>query len=162
MAPPKKPVLERFWARVQPEPNTGCWLWTGPPNSLAPGNLPYGSLRIDGKNEHAHRIAFRLFVGDIPPGVFVLHRCDVAECVNPEHLYLGTQADNMRDRRVRGGVWAGPGNGERNHLSKLKADEVLAIRAADGCVSRQELSRQYRVTPGHIKAIQERTTWRHL
>jgi hypothetical protein len=92
------PLAERFWRYVSPEPNTGCWLWTG-----AEDGHGYGVLGLDGKRvEKAHRIAWLIGCGEIPSGGHVLHRCDTPACVNYERdLYIGTHADNMRDKVKR-------------------------------------------------------------
>lgn len=85
-------VKERIEGSVK-KSESGCWLWTG---AINPAN-GYGYLGIDGKTHSAHRFAYRAFVGEIPDGLFVMHKCDVRECCNPDHLMLGTHRDNMRD-----------------------------------------------------------------
>lgn len=91
--PAPKPMMERFMAKVSPEPNTGCWLWTA-----ASTGHGYGLISLSfSKNDLAHRTSWRLFHGPIPDGLWVLHKCDVPSCVNPAHLFLGTQTDNMID-----------------------------------------------------------------
>lgn len=106
------PFAERFWAKVSPEPNTGCWLWTGARN-----NHGYGVMSAGGDGErHAHRIAWILERGPIPDGLCVLHTCNGGSgghgCVNPAHAYLGTKKQNTADMcragRARGGypLWA--------------------------------------------------------
>ena len=87
-----RPPLERFLGFVSPEPNTGCWLWTG---AAVPKG--YGTFNIEGKFHRAPRVSWTLFRGDIPAGLLVLHHCDLPLCVNPEHLFLGTNADNQLD-----------------------------------------------------------------
>ena len=91
-----KDIIARFHSKYIPEPNTGCWLWTG---SLA---RKYGRLRT-GKNGEgwAHRISFEIHKGEIPKGLFVLHKCDTPACVNPDHLWLGTIADNNKDKSLK-------------------------------------------------------------
>ncbi len=86
-----------FHTRYIPEPNSGCWLWDGTPF----GAMGYGYFRYKG-SVVAHRASWRIHNGEIPSGIFVCHKCDNPACVNPDHLYLGTAKDNVRDREVRG------------------------------------------------------------
>lgn len=86
-----------FNARYREDPETGCWLWTG-----SRVNDNYGCANIDYKQLLAHRLAFELFVGPIPPGKYVCHICDVPLCVNPAHLFLGDQKDNLEDMTAKG------------------------------------------------------------
>ena len=87
----KLTIQERFWSKV--DRSGKCWLWTASRNSSG-----YG--KFDG--EGAHRVAWRLAYGVIPYGACVLHRCDMPRCVNPAHLWLGTQADNVADMVAKG------------------------------------------------------------
>lgn len=109
------PILDRFWAKV--EKSNGCWKWTG---MRAHG---YGYLWREGKMVRAHRLSYELFVGD-PGDRVVMHRCDNPGCVNPDHLTLGTVADNNADMRAKqrhalpppGGGRAGATHCVRGHL----------------------------------------------
>lgn len=88
---------DEFQQRVEPEPNTGCHLWTG-----SACKVGYGRIRPRGAPPSAspilvHRIAWEFAYGPIPAGMKVCHRCDMPSCVNPDHLFLGTQKENMRD-----------------------------------------------------------------
>ena len=97
--PPHRPLIERFSEKYEVDATTGCWLWKAAVTPTA----GYGMInagRGQG-NTTAHRVSYRLHKGPVPPGANVLHRCDTPACVNPDHLYLGTHADNMRDMAVR-------------------------------------------------------------
>lgn len=107
-----------IWSRVSPCPETGCWLWIG-----RYGPRGYGQMRPGrGEREYrAHRLSWEIYRGPIPVGLHVLHKCDVPECVNPEHLFLGTDQDNADDcaskRRHR-----------RCGLSMAQVDEIRRRR----------------------------------
>lgn len=88
-------LAELFWGHVQK--SEGCWRWIG-----AHMRNGYGHMGSRGKTYSAHRLSYELNVGPIPNGMCVLHRCDVRDCVNPEHLWLGTKSDNTRDMDKKG------------------------------------------------------------
>ena len=94
--------MRKSWAKpfedcYEPCPVSGCWLWT-----QALKGDGYGHKHYEGKYQSAHRISWKLNRGPIPDGMFVLHHCDVMRCVNPDHLFLGTHEDNMRDAHEKG------------------------------------------------------------
>ena len=147
---------ERFMAKVEPEPNTGCWLWKG---YVLPDG--YGAVSIAGKRSRAaHRISWELFRGEIPPGMLVCHRCDVRACVNPEHLFLGSLQENAADMKRKGRSRAG----ESNPAAKLKAAEVREIKAmmARPGFSARETAARFGVSPGLIYAIRKGRAWARI
>jgi len=93
-----EPLATRFERHYEPEPMSGCWLWTASRNGDGYGFMTVGSRGIDRSYRGAHRVSYEIYVGPIPDGMCVLHRCDVPACVNPAHLFLGTQRDNALDR----------------------------------------------------------------
>lgn len=92
---PRPSVEERFWKSVKKELGKGCWNWT------AAKICGYGAFSALGE-QRAHRVAYRLFVGEIPEGLYVLHKCDNPKCIRPDHLFLGTQQDNVDDKVAKG------------------------------------------------------------
>ena len=83
-------VVERFWRRIEPEPNSGCWLWIGATN----GN-GYAKLSVNGRMNEAHRVSYEMFVGKIPIGLDIDHLCRIRSCVNPNHLRILTRQQNV-------------------------------------------------------------------
>lgn len=154
--PQKRPLRERFLAKVQK--TDGCWNWTASKTSEGYGFIGEGGR--GGRCLRAHRVAYELFVGPIPEGVCVLHRCDNSACVNPSHLFLGTQADNIRDRDAKGRQ----ARGEGIKQAKLTWPQVQEIRAQYQWRSREfgvrALGRRYGVDQAEIWNIVHGHTWR--
>lgn len=173
--------LARFFQHVSKSPDPdGCWLWTG-----AKFHNGYGSFRANSnKQVRVHRWAYEHFTGPIPPGFLVCHRCDNRACVNPVHLFVGTQRDNIADMLAKGrGPDRAPNmrylpkaqavlrahpelhaRGERVSLAKLTAEQVRTIRRryAAGGVTIVELGEDFHVTFSTISAIIRRKTWKHV
>jgi len=146
-------------ARMQVDEH-GCWVWT---RGLRRG---YGSISvpIDRKEKFAHRVAYEAFVGAIPDGMCVCHKCDVPACVNPDHLFLGTNADNTADMVAKGRGWRPILRGETNGRAKLTADQVSEIRAlyADRQGSCRSLGAKFGVSSRYISAIVRGENWGHV
>jgi len=146
-------VRDRFWSKVNLNGPNGCWEWVGGREKSG-----YGSFHIDGGMRKAHRVSWILTNGPIPfseghHGTCVLHRCDNPCCVNPHHLFLGTNRDNMLDM-----VSKGRGNkisGEQHHNTKLSAEQVKEIREkyAAGLGSHRKLAKEYGVVKSQIGKI---------
>lgn len=132
-----------------------CRLW-----SKARSAKGYGVLTHERVSYRAHRAAYSVFKGPIPFGLSVLHTCDVRHCINPEHLYAGTDADNGRDKAQRGRV--APKHGELNGNSKLKESDVLEIKRLRLLGhSLHELRVQFNVSRSCIKHIIAGRAWTH-
>ena len=156
-------VLERFDDFVFPEPNSGCWLWDG---SRDPNG--YGQMRIGhtpGKLFRASRIAWELFAGPIPDGLWVLHKCDNPACVNPAHLFLGTPKNNTDDAIKKGrfdaaGLAIGRFPRPMPHNRRLTDDDVRAIRATP--VGTKGLAAKYGITKQAIVSIRRRKSYQEV
>lgn len=145
-------LRERFEAKFVPEPNSGCWIWTARLDRRG-----YGRFRHGDRNAGAHRVAYELYRSTVPGSAYVLHRCDNRACVNPDHLYLGTHADNMRDlglrsipkrNRVQINSYEPLNIEQRRPRSKLSARQVEEIRERyrAGGVLQRELAREYGIS----------------
>lgn len=154
-------LQERFESKIMPEPMSGCWLWTG--CLLGKNNNGYGYFSINNKPRVAHRVSYQIYIGEIPDGLLVCHTCDQRSCVNPQHLFLGTYADNANDMISKGRNTKIRARGESASNSKLTNTEVLKIRELHGSgVKVRDISNMFSVTKENINAIIRGKTWKHL
>lgn len=110
-------TLDRFWSKV--DKSGSCWCWTAYRKPTG-----YGVFKYNGKLHRAHRFALEVTHGEIPEGLVVRHKCDNPSCCNPEHLEIGTQADNMRDRTERGRGYIRPARYTSEMLKGLSFKEA--------------------------------------
>lgn len=149
-----KPFEERFWDNVNKTFN--CWEW------MTSTTYGYGQTFYKGKNSRAHRVSWELTYGEIPDGLCVLHKCDNPRCVNPDHLFLGTQKDNIHDMMRKGRkpipVYL---RGEDSHLSKLTWDKVDTIRRLNKSqgIKAPTIAKMFNVTKQTIYYILKGHTW---
>lgn len=145
---------ERFDAKVEPVPFSGCWLWLGWCDKKA----GYGMFWFGGTMQLAHRVSYQLHVGQIPAGMHVCHSCDVPSCVNPRHLWLGTNDDNIADKVRKGRQALNRGVNHPSH--RLSENDVRDIRASRD--SNRLLQSRYGLEKSTINKIRNRSLWRHV
>jgi hypothetical protein len=149
---------ELFWSRIDKEKSEffDCWEWTGRVNGKGYGEIDFHQF----SHSYSHRIAWILTNGEIPDGLCVLHECDNPPCCNPDHLYLGTNKDNVDDKMRKGRHRCGQDAG----TSKLVNEEVLEIRRLyneDG-MRISCIARKYRRGYNTIRYIVNGVHWKHL
>jgi len=145
--------MKRFFEKVDKTGN--CWEWTS--CKLPDG---YGMFWIHGRTLRAHRVSWELHKGTIPNGLMVLHKCDNPSCVNPSHLFLGTQTDNMRDMLKKGRDRYV--HGERNGLSKLTKADVVSIVSKSTNTTQTQLAEHFGVSQSTISRVLSQQTWKHV
>jgi hypothetical protein len=145
--PEAEELAARLWANVQQDGE--CWLWQGTKR-----NGQHGSMSVHDAPVYVHRISYEVHVGPIPKGLNVCHRCDRPACVNPDHLFLGTQADNVADMETKGRARKRGATGERNPNARLTDAEVLELRrlAASGA-SQRSVARRFSCTQATVWRI---------
>jgi hypothetical protein len=145
---------ERFTRWVRVDPVTGCWLWEGLRSTDG-----YGKVTLNKRSMRAHRAVWELTRGPIPEGMFVLHRCDTPLCVNPEHLFVGSQKENRQDCARKGRTARGSGH----FKTALTADGVMEIRRL---VSRgrppREVADQFGISVSSVGNLAARRSWKHV
>jgi len=128
-----------------------CWEWPGSRHGKG-----YGHFNLGNKVEKAQRASYEIFRGPIPKGMHACHSCDNPACVNPWHIFLGTNADNLRDRQSKGRQ----ARGSRNSHAKLTEAQTLAIRAHVGQI--YDIAQEFSVSKATVRGIKKGRIWRHV
>jgi len=152
----RKTLKQRLLDNVRVDEQTGCWDWL-----KFKDRNKYGHIKVLGKSELVHRIAYQTLVGDIPSGMFVCHRCDNPSCLNPEHLFVGTNQDNIDDKVAKNRQSKiGQQKGSKHSLAKLTEKDIVDIRIST--LSQNKLALLYGMTQSSISQIQNKITWSHV
>jgi hypothetical protein len=152
-----RPIAERFWEKVLAVSGGGCWLWLGATTKTGYGHL--GVTFHPTKNIYAHRLSWLIHKGPIPKNLFVLHHCDIRNCVNLEHLFLGTALDNSTDMKRKNRHRHG-----RNHQNAKLTERIVREmhRLSKHGVRNVDIASKFKVAPATVCKILKREQWVHV
>lgn len=145
--------MNEFWKKVDKGDGAGCWLWTG----KCRRNGRYGRFGINRKSLAAHRVSYEMAHGPIPDGMLVCHHCDTPLCVRPDHLFLGTSADNTADMVAKRRHPHHESNG-RAKLTVLQVEFIRAMYALGG-IRQKDLAGIYGVTQTNVYRVVNGLIW---
>ncbi len=150
----KVSLKERFYSKFKINGKSGCWEWTA--TKFPKG---YGCFKLNGKSIGAHRVSYEIHNGKIDEKKVICHHCDNPSCVNPDHLFMGTQKENLLDRKLKGRSIFG----ERNGRCKLKHEQVNKIRALlSNKIDQRIIAKQFGVCQTNISRIKMNESWNHI
>jgi hypothetical protein len=153
MAPRPKGMAVRLLEKIEHDTNGGCWLWSAKINRTGYGGIKHS---WHGGGVLSHRAAYTEFVGPIPDGLFVCHKCDVRTCINPDHLFLGTALDNNRDAGRKGRS----ARGERHGQSKLSLNQARQIKMMlDKGEKRKTIAKTFGIGLSPVDSIAQGRHW---
>lgn len=144
-------INQRFWKKVQK--TNSCWLFTG---GLARG---YGHFSYEDKPIKAHRFSWIIHFGAIPKNKLVCHKCDIRNCVNPDHLFLGTQRDNIQDMIQKGRINRAGENGHNSRLTQKQVDNLRSLRLSQK-LTYQKLGELFGISLMHAYRIVNFIRWK--
>lgn len=147
---------DKFFSKIDHYSKKPCWIWTG--HMMKHG---YGKIQRDNKEHTVHRYSWIVHCGDIPAGMSVLHKCDVRNCVNPEHLFLGTQQDNITDMIRKGRKNARKGSKVPGSVLKESDIHIIRKEISDG-KRMVEIAEKFDVDVSNIYRIKNNRIWRHV
>ena len=151
---------DKFLSKYFPEPKTGCWLWVGKTNADG-----YGELHSEDNEfglRSAHRYSYTIHHGHIPAKLQVLHKCDQPCCINPDHLFLGTQQENIADMDRKGRRKVGVG--VRHSKARVNNEQAIAIKQeySKGLLKQKDIAEKYGIDRSAVSAIVNNRTWKHV
>ncbi len=141
---------DRFWSDV--EKTDGCWLWQG--GTRGDG---YGLIHFNGTQHRAHRVSWEMHYGPVPNGLYVCHHCDTRRCIRPDHLFLGTHSDNMKDAATKGHQ-----SGERNNAAKLTWQDIEKIRGEyrPWKITQENIAERFGIARSNVSRIVNGKAWK--
>lgn len=153
----KASLADRFWGKV--EKTETCWLWKG----TTRGHMRYGAISFKCKMLAVHRLSYEMHIGPIPPGLLVMHTCDVPRCVNPNHLKIGTNQDNIDDKMNKNRHHRTGPRGEKSGIAKLTNSAVNTIRLLwqKGEHTQQQIADIFKVNQSQISRVIRKLTWKY-
>lgn len=149
-----KPMLERLMERTVKNIDSGCWEWVGSVNEDG-----YGRFKSKDKTRRVHRVSYEVHVGPIPAGLQVLHHCDNPRCINPDHLFIGTHDDNMRDRDAKLRMARGSSIGGAKITEDLAVDIVSSFNSGEKV---RDISSRIDMKKQTIRAVIRGDYWSHV
>lgn len=161
--PKETPVSERLLRKSVVDPITGCRNWIGALLKVGYGKIQMPTGKTGGRTSSAHRESWIAFMGPVPAGMCVCHKCDNPRCIRPSHLFIGTFKENTHDMIAKGRMNSPVG--ERSSAAKLTADKVRIIRERYSQSPRpyqSELAKEFGVDQSQISYIVNRKKWRHI
>jgi hypothetical protein len=154
----KVDIVERFWSHVDVKGDDECWNWTASLFRHGYGQIKQRFGSGNGKNWQAHRLSYVIHFGEIADNLLVCHKCDNPKCVNPNHLFLGTNKENTMDMVAKGRAYRPVGVDVHN--SKLSEDDVRFIRSSHD--RNFKLAERFKVSQATICIIRKRLIWKHI
>ena len=147
--------FEQLMKSIEYDTNGGCWIW-----SRCVHIQGYGYVNYNKKVHKTHRLFYELFNGSFDTNLHVLHKCDIPCCVNPNHLFLGNNKDNVNDKVKKNRQWRP--TGEKNHHNNFKESDIVLIRQMKETHSQKQISEHFSVTKSAIKHIISGRSWKHI